>query len=97
MNAISSRAAASRMRKEYGEDILHNCCGCCNCQLKKKGLAEKICIAYSSCEPWNAEELACGLWNVPFLSLRPKRKQLIENYISKAKRQEQNDLQYSLF
>ena len=97
MNTISSRAAASRMRKEYGEDNLHNCCGCCNCQLKKKGLAEKICIAYSSCESWNAGERACGLWNVPFLSLRPKRKQLIDIFIVKTRKQEPNDLQYSLF
>ncbi len=93
----SSRIAASRMRKEYGEDIIHICDNCCNCQLKKRGEKMRICIAYSDSDEWNGNERACKLWNTPFRAITPAIKQVGENYKKKPKHAVRTPMQISFF
>lgn len=82
--ALSS-AAASRMRKEYGESPAQRCRNCCNCQLKRRSEQSKICIGYSLEEPWDDNSIACGLFNIAFEGLRPRRRRLEEMYPTKPK------------
>ena len=80
-----SSAAASRMRKEYGESPAQRCRDCCNCQLKRRGEQSKICIGYSLEESWDDNSIACALFNIAFEGLRPHRRRLEEMYPSKSK------------
>ena len=69
------------MRKEFGENPGYRCCHCCNYQKKdRKDDEHLVCIAYDSKGEWDPSETACGLFNVPFRGLRPRRRELIESY-----------------
>lgn len=81
MQTISlAKAAAVRMRREYGQCENKKCSGCCNYQLRSKSADEKICIAYGCETEWDAQEKACGLYNVPFRALRPRHMPLEEKF-----------------
>ncbi len=79
MSRMHSKYGGSRMRKEYGECSEYvTCAECCNYQLKCRCSATLVCIAYDSQSAWNSRERACGLFNIPFRGLRPKRSELIQ-------------------
>lgn len=87
------------MRQEYGEKICDQCGDCCNRQLKSRKEKTMICIAYDNETPWERHERACGLFNVPFRGIRPKRTPLGE-YLERKTRhrpQENTEEQASLF
>ena len=44
-----------------------------------------VCIAFSNELPWDGAEKACGLFNVPFRALRPRRIPL-EEYLNNTRR-----------
>ena len=78
MARIQCRAAAHRMRKEYGEVSGENCELCCNRQRNNRNECTMVCIAYSNEMSWDGLETACGLFNSPFRGLRPGRVPLID-------------------
>lgn len=93
MTKAQIRAAAERMRKEYGECADENCLYCCNYQKKsKQDNADLVCIAYDSQGKWDPSETACGLFNIPFRGLRPLRRELVE-FFRKEKKQEPDEEQ----
>ena len=78
------KAAARRMRREYGDYSCEICFACCNRQKKNREEQTKVCIAFSNDVPWDGAESACGLFNIPFRGIRPKRLPL-NDVINKAK------------
>lgn len=71
-NQIRGKAAATCMRKEYGERIIHFCRDCCNRQLNNRTERVMVCIAFDNETAWPENERACNLYNVPFRGIRPK-------------------------
>lgn len=98
MGSNSTKAYANRMRKAYGEMYSECCRDCCNCQLQIRGKDEKVCIAYGMEFVWDPSEKACGLFNIPFRGIRPKRRTVSEFYNKKHKKESANGVkQFSLF
>lgn len=61
------------MYETYGKSLTEKCRQCCNYQLKEKGGAEHICIAYSNTYKWDGMSQACQkLYNFPFRGIRPR-------------------------
>lgn len=83
--ATQCAAASTRMRKEYGEKPADRCRHCCNCQSKCRGDSAKMCIGYSRTITWDEDSVACGLFNIAFNGLRPRRRMLEEMYPDKSK------------
>ncbi len=75
---MNSKAAANRMRKEYGEQCCEACFGCCNRQWNNLEERKMVCIAFDDDMAWDGSEKACGLFNVPFRGIRPARRPLNE-------------------
>ena len=73
MKSVQCKAAANRMRKEFGERCCDRCGECCNRQYKSRTEKIMVCIAYDDETKWDRAEIACGLFNVPFRGIRPKR------------------------
>ena len=73
---MNSRAAANRMRKEYGENCCEACFACCNRQWNNREERKMVCIAFDADVSWDGSERACGLFNVPFRGIRPVRRPL---------------------
>ena len=97
MNKTQSIAGGNRMRKAYGENPGETCYYCCNYQKKDKHDNDHlVCIAYDSNGEWDPSERACGLFNIPFRGLRPRRREIIEFY-QKARPNNLNEGQDSLF
>lgn len=80
MGKLQTKAAANAMRDYYGIKYGKHCQFCCNCQKKRAGMPEygMHCIAYSDEAAWNPDETACGLYNIAFLGMRPRVRQLEE-------------------
>lgn len=86
--AVNAQPIAA-MHKEYSyyTSGSKTCCGCCNYQ--KSPLHENVmcCIAFGVDErynySWSPSSTACGIYNKPYVTLRPKRRQLIEMIVSK--------------
>lgn len=100
MGSASTKAYANRMRKECGELYSEHCNDCCNCQRQTRGKDAKACIAYGIEYIWDPSERACGLFNVPFRGIRPRRRPIGESYIKKdpqSKNQNMIENQESLF
>ena len=98
--SVQCKTAANRMRKEYGEHYCDLCRSCCNQQIKSKDEAKAlICIAYDKETPWDGTERACGLFNIPFLGIRPRPMPLGEYYsiISRQPTPIENYTQASIF
>ena len=70
---MNDRTAAKQMRREYGENLCECCADCCNRQRISHDEPKMICIAYGRNLLWNGMEIACGLFNIPFRGLRPRR------------------------
>lgn len=70
---MNDKTAAKQMRREYGENLCESCSDCCNRQRMNRNDAKMICIAYGGELSWSGTETACGLFNIPFRGLRPKR------------------------
>lgn len=70
---MNDRTAAKQMRREYGENQCECCADCYNMQLMNHDTPKMICIAYGGNLSWNGTEIACGLYNIPFRGLRPRR------------------------
>jgi hypothetical protein len=72
------------MRKEYGDNFAHQCLNCCNLQKHPYIRAAYHCVAFGLSDNynciWEPSELACGIFNKPFLALTPKRRPLVEVY-----------------
>lgn len=88
------------MMKEYG--IGSGQCGhCCNCHFSEKSRNQHICIAYGEVEgedcTWDIYSMACGLFNKPFLGLKPKRMPLAEFHKHRQETAEEDSSQISLF
>lgn len=73
---MKGKAAANRMRKEYGEKCCEACAGCCNMQWNNPEERKMVCIAFDADIGWDGFEKACGLFNVPFRGIRPTRRPL---------------------
>lgn len=95
MAIMQCTAAASRMRKEYGEKPANWCGQCCNCQAKCG--VSKVCIAWSDTLPWNEDLRACGLFNVAFRGLRPRRRPLHEMFEPQRRQPEPSPEQSTMF
>lgn len=77
-----------QMQKEYGLCSLNTsnctryCSACCNFQSSAALPGQKVCIAYGDNGKtesiWDPTCVACGLYNRPFRSLRPKRRSILE-------------------
>ena len=97
MNKTQTTAGGNRMRKEYGENPSERCIFCCNYQKKSREDNEHlVCIAYDSEGEWDPNQIACGLFNVPFRGIRPRRRELIEFYSKPVNKEPEGD-QMSLF
>ena len=70
---MNDKTAAKQMRKEYGENLCEICSDCCNRQRLNHDEPKMVCIAYGRNLSWNGMETACGLFNIPFRGLRPRR------------------------
>ena len=70
---MNDKTAAKQMRREYGENLCECCADCCNRQRIKHDESKMVCIAYGRKLSWNGMETACGLFNIPFRGLRPRR------------------------
>lgn len=73
------------MKEEYGSNPVVRCRDCCNCQRMPPKLQSYYCIAFGLMDgydcSWNLEKIGgCGLFNRPFLNLRPRHIPLIEVY-----------------
>lgn len=73
LKSVQCKSAANLMRKEFGERICDTCGECCNRQYKSKVDKVMICIAFDDETKWDRNEKACGLFNIPFRGIRPKR------------------------
>lgn len=87
--------ASSRMRREYGEKPGNRCYQCCNCQRIDDDEIRKprACIAYSPTMVWDPSTRACGLFNISFLGMKPKRRCLEEMYKPKGSKTPGEDQQ----
>lgn len=72
-----------QMHKEYKEEYAKRCGQCCNYRSAEGG----ACIAYGVeyCDGWSVDWRACGLYNIPFTALRPRKMELGE-YLDSRKR-----------
>ena len=75
---MNDKTAAKQMRREYGENLCECCADCCNRQRISHDEPKMICIAYGRNLSWDSKEIACGLFNIPFRGLRPRRTPLGE-------------------
>lgn len=85
---MTTNAKTRTMQNEYGMGE-GTCRRCCNLQYPPDSRTTRICIAYGYREDvnctWEEDSMACGLYNVPFLALRPARRPMVEMVAPKAK------------
>lgn len=85
---------------EYGMGSGHTCQRCCNLRKHPTQSSSFICMAYGYKEgvncTWDLYTNSCGLYNKPFLALRPARRPLVELVTPKEKPKEDTE-QESLF
>lgn len=97
---ISDRinSAAKRMYAEYGDCPSAHCDTCCNFQSTAEANGAKACIAYGAWKAWDPNTYACGIYNVAFRGLRPRRRPLGELYEkSKKTNTQETNCQESIF
>lgn len=99
MASVTTGMASRRMLKEYGYGRIQKCGTCCNCQhTAALNTSKKACIAYSESMAWDETSPSCGLYNIAFRGIRPKRRPLSEMFESrKGKSTKPSDDQESLF
>lgn len=71
--------------REYGKNPLYHCKDCCNCQNAENSTILRVCIAFGTesadgCHFWDPENMACGIYNVPFSTLIPHRRPILAVY-----------------
>lgn len=89
------------MQTEYGMGNTAKCKGCCNLHYAPDKKSVRACIAFGyredmNCD-WDEDFAPCGLYNKPFMALRPTRRPLVEVYGPKKKAPTEDPMQESLF
>lgn len=92
----------SILYREYGRNPLYRCKDCCNCQNAASSKILRVCIAFGTestdgCHLWNPENMACGIFNVPFTTIVPHKRPILEIYGRGETSDDQIEGQISLF
>lgn len=97
--SVNTNTKVRAMYDEYGMGC-GTCRRCCNLQFSPKGKTSLICIAYGYREDvnctWEEDNIACGLFNKPFLALVPAHRPLVD-LLPPPRKTDDSDDQISFF